>query len=1361
MNKLQPRRQNRKRLFFMGVLATLLLIAQASLSVLANTTAAPVVNTTISLSKTGSEPFDDKTWNPVAVTDAGLDQFADNDTVRMQDSITYKVEVSVNDAAVDNLTATVVVDELQGWITLPTGCINDPEEVSQVSTISADKRTLFCNLGPAVEGTARTFYPAARALGVSADGSVIARNDDHVAANVTAVADGPTGTSNTAAAGPTDVTVTAGFKVDTTKELQVTARDPDTNEPLYSAPAKKGADGTTNGSLMEYVIKVRYLPGSLIADAPDEANGNYEIDFKLLDHYTDDNPNNNFNGLSTGAVLYTWDASKPACELIGDHGANAAINCTQVNYALDQLSETLGTPDGVNDPNIEIDLQNIDVRDPDNDANLVEMKINIWYSEPDEVATTDCDTTPCQIFTVNSVGVYDATGGTGSTPTVVGFNPVSTEDASNNNLSNFNGDGEPYPDYITYPLIYTEPGSWRPSKSFFGVNSEASVTGKPTRTRSYAAGDTIPFLLNTWDQRNVDGAQAQICDKIDTTNFEYAGLSAPNRTDMGYGWNHTQYNPALIFYKIGVSTVYHDGADFVSYLYSDEPNITLTEQRDDVCDDDVNGDTFYVIDGIDQATGLATTEANDWVTDPTALAGGMAGVSKIRMETTIDKAYVDANDPSNNYLGFASNHLLKIKLDATGYANPDGNTYLTNLSTSRTHSGDGNWDNWVDNSGSSYGISIDPNNASFGYEFYYADRVILVPSSMSIQKHTEPRGIKVVRGGDIVDFIIEPKVAGGWAPTLTTASISDPLPAGTDYLLGSERFSTDGGASWLTYDEYQATNTDIMLTSAANSDVRSLLWDFDSVDTGEQLPLIRYSIAIGAGLTSGTFINKATLESPIGVDERGGPDPDGDGPLNTSPDGTSDLQQASYQLTILPKSGISVAKQVDKPVYPVDKQFYFRLNYQNLGGETYSGGEFIDILPYNDDGIDQNSSGLASTRLPNSRFSGTYELTKIRANNGETIYATTHPSADIPYDPCHEDNQPSGATPAEGSLCYDAYQNNGNQYSGGGSSGTGEVIWAACTQLDPLPLVCDTLDNSDITAIRFSTPALPAADGSERVLVFLLPQGNKGGTPDLDALGRVTTASTGDIYTNTFGGRVNEMSLQIISNDVSVTMVSGSLGDYVWLDENQNGVQDNGELPIANVTLQLLDALGEPIYIDPATGGIVESTIPGAIPYTVQTDTDGKYLFENLTNRTYQVRVDTSTLPPGLEQTYDNDGTLDHTSTHALSLIKDNLDQLIGVENNTEQDFGYRALEVDIELTKDVDKSSVKRGETVTYTLTATNKGPDLGSGILITDQLPDGLEYVGSNTQYGNYDPGTGIWAVGTLPSNESVTLEITATVK
>lgn len=142
---------------------------------------APVVNTTISVAKTGSEPFDSSTWNGDLST-AGFDASEDNKVTRLQDSITYLVEVSVNDANVNSLQATVQLDKRQAWIEIPTGCKTDPKEVNPVSTISADKRTLFCNLGAAIEGTTRAIYPVARAIAASYDGTVITLNDQHVEA---------------------------------------------------------------------------------------------------------------------------------------------------------------------------------------------------------------------------------------------------------------------------------------------------------------------------------------------------------------------------------------------------------------------------------------------------------------------------------------------------------------------------------------------------------------------------------------------------------------------------------------------------------------------------------------------------------------------------------------------------------------------------------------------------------------------------------------------------------------------------------------------------------------------------------------------------------------------------------------------------------------------------------------------------------------------------------------------------------------------------------------------------------------------------------------------------------------------------
>lgn len=1127
-----------------GIVILYLPLTQPALA--ADNNAAPVVNTTISVAKTGSEPFDSTTWNGDLST-AGYDASEDNNVSRLQDSITYLVEVAVNDNDVKSLTTTVQLDKKQAWIEIPTGCKTDPKEVNPASSISADKRTLFCNLGSAIEGTSRAIYPVARALAASYDGTEITLNNHHVSATVTAQADG---ISNTAMDGPTDVIVTANFRVDTFKELQVTKLDPVTGKPLYIAPAHKGADGITNGSVVEYVIKVQYQKGSMLADASNETGGDFEQDYLLLDHYTDDNNNNSKavtsssgtpTTVSTGGVLYTWNPEKPACELVGNHGANASVTCTQVNHILDQLGPTL-TPDGINDPNIAIDLKNIDVRDPDNDSNLVELRINVWYSEPADIANhQSCPPYPCTLQTINSVGVYESKAGT---PKVIGFNPVSTEDASNNNLLNYNGDGEPFPDYVTYPLIYTNPGSWTAAKGFDGP-------WPPTKTgaKKYALGAITPILLNIWDYRFIDGARSQLCEKLDTDQFEYVGLAEPNRIDLGYAWNHTEYNPNIVSWGPTVNTYSADKLGLVTYLYSDDPHSGLLAQRDDTCEDDVNGDGKFVLDGVNQTSQLADAP-NDWVTNPTLL-GGTSKVSKLRIQTILNKEYLLSLDPTTTRMAFITNHLLKIKPSAKGYTNSTtGVTYLPNYMAIRNDGFTGTWGAWKDMSG----ISIDPDNAGFSYAGYDADRVVLVPSSIALEKYTEPRGLKVVRGGDRVQFILKPEVLGSWNPSVTTATLTDSLPVGTDYVLGSERFSVDGGTTWLDHADYLASAPSVSLSSAGNTNLRSIKWDFADVNTGDQLPLIRYSVDVDPKLTTGTFINTATLTSDIGAD-------------SDDADTASDPIKVKYQLNILANFGLDVFKTVDHPIHGMNEPFEFEMVYTNLGGEDYSGGDFIDILPYPNDGNGQNSSGLASTRRPSSKFSGMYSVSHITAANNEVFYATNAAANTIQQDPCHESNQAAGAVPAKGDLCYLMYVENGNHFAGGSASGTGTTPWTACSSLTPL--TCGSLAADTLTGLRFITPALIGTSGGKSVLIQLSPIGNIGGIPQLDTNGKVTDASTGDIYTNNFGGRVPELSLQVISNDVSVTIVPSPIGDRVWLDTNGNGLQDNNEFGISGVEVKL------------------------------------------------------------------------------------------------------------------------------------------------------------------------------------------------
>lgn len=110
---------------------------------------------------------------------------------------------------------------------------------------------------------------------------------------------------------------------------------------------------------------------------------------------------------------------------------------------------------------------------------------------------------------------------------------------------------------------------------------------------------------------------------------------------------------------------------------------------------------------------------------------------------------------------------------------------------------------------------------------------------------------------------------------------------------------------------------------------------------------------------------------------------------------------------------------------------------------------------------------------------------------------------------------------------------------------------------------------------------------------------------------------------------------------------SASAGNFVWNDLDADGVQDAGESGINGVR----------VYLDVNGNGVYDSaTEPSAT-----TNSSGAYTIGNLLPGTFTARVDVSTLPAGLVQTYDLVGSLDHGATFSLSAS----------QTRTDVDFGY------------------------------------------------------------------------------------------
>ena len=118
-------------------------------------------------------------------------------------------------------------------------------------------------------------------------------------------------------------------------------------------------------------------------------------------------------------------------------------------------------------------------------------------------------------------------------------------------------------------------------------------------------------------------------------------------------------------------------------------------------------------------------------------------------------------------------------------------------------------------------------------------------------------------------------------------------------------------------------------------------------------------------------------------------------------------------------------------------------------------------------------------------------------------------------------------------------------------------------------------------------------------------------------------------------------------------------------------------------------------------------------------------------------------------------GTARQTITNTAVLAS--LDQVDSNPLNNQQSAAITVQPlVDVAIQKDVNDDTPLEGETILYTILATNDGPDDATGVQISDMLPDGVTYLSSNQP--TFNPP--IWEVGSIGVGQTVTLNINAKV-
>jgi len=84
----------------------------------------------------------------------------------------------------------------------------------------------------------------------------------------------------------------------------------------------------------------------------------------------------------------------------------------------------------------------------------------------------------------------------------------------------------------------------------------------------------------------------------------------------------------------------------------------------------------------------------------------------------------------------------------------------------------------------------------------------------------------------------------------------------------------------------------------------------------------------------------------------------------------------------------------------------------------------------------------------------------------------------------------------------------------------------------------------------------------------------------------------------------------------------------------------------------------------------------------------------------------------------------------------------------------------DLSITKTSSSNSGNHGEIITFTITVTNHGPNGATNVVVTDQIPTGLDFNSYSASQGTYNNTTGVWTVGSLANGGTATLQMTTTV-
>lgn len=179
-----------------------------------------------------------------------------------------------------------------------------------------------------------------------------------------------------------------------------------------------------------------------------------------------------------------------------------------------------------------------------------------------------------------------------------------------------------------------------------------------------------------------------------------------------------------------------------------------------------------------------------------------------------------------------------------------------------------------------------------------------------------------------------------------------------------------------------------------------------------------------------------------------------------------------------------------------------------------------------------------------------------------------------------------------------------------------------------------------------------------------------------------------------------------------------------------------------------------------ASNLVVQDLLPEGLTFVNANASQGVY--DSVTGRWSVGSVAPGATPSlQLEATVESPGSKTNTA-EIIAVDQHDLDSQPGNGNPGEDDQVSLVITPpvsDLSIQNQIDVNRPRVGDTVQYTVTVANAGPNDATGVSVLDQLPSAISFSQASTAVGAYDSNSGVWSLGQIAAGQSAVLTISGT--